>query len=66
MTVSHCLHQALRIARQPRQDWAAAIEVLPQTCAYDDCGAPRNCRERIAEYLRMQWRISERKQQAKA
>lgn len=60
MSVSHCMHHALRIAKRPRASWKAEIERLPDTCN-QACGAPRNCRGRIAEYLRVQWRIAERR-----
>ncbi|HEX5756882.1 MAG TPA: hypothetical protein VFY12_11095 [Arenimonas sp.] len=40
--------------------WKQQIEALPDACAHADCGAPRSCRQRIAEYLRMQWNIAKR------
>jgi hypothetical protein len=57
MSVSHCMNRTLDIARMPEADWPAQIAALPDTCAHADCGAPRSCRERAAEYLRMQWRV---------
>lgn len=53
--------RALEIAKAPRAEWGAAIALLPDGCAHADCGAPRSCRVRIADYLRMQWRIAERR-----
>jgi hypothetical protein len=53
--------QALRIARSHRQGWKHQIEQLPETCPHTDCGLPHSCRQRIAEYLRMQWRMAERR-----
>ena len=61
MTTSHCMHRAMSIAKQPLKSWSALIEAIPETCEHDDCGNPRNCRQRIAEYLRMQWRMAERR-----
>lgn len=55
MSVSHCMHHALAIAASPRERWAEQIKALPSGCAHADCGEPRNCRERIAAYLRGQW-----------
>ena len=59
MSVSHCMGQALAIARTPRESWAHQIEQLQVGCGFADCGEPRSCRERIREYLRMQWRMAE-------
>lgn len=61
MSMSHCMGRALEIAKAPRETWGARIAELPNGCEHHDCGAPRNCRERIAEYLRMQWRIADRR-----
>jgi len=55
------MHRALQIAATPIDGWGPQIERLPEGCAHADCGAPRSCRERIAEYLRMQWRIHDHK-----
>lgn len=60
MSVSHCMHHARRIVALPRDQWADQIAELPDGCEHADCGAPRNCRERIREYLRMQWRIRDK------
>jgi hypothetical protein len=53
------MHRALEIARTPVDTWGAQIADLPEGCTHSDCGAPRSCRERIAEYMRMQWRIEQ-------
>jgi hypothetical protein len=60
MSVSHCMHEATRIAQGHRDGWAEQIALLPASCAHADCGMPRNCRERIADYLRTQYRIQVR------
>jgi len=51
------MKQSLDIARTPEGEWPASINALPETCAHSDCGAPRSCRARAADYLRTQWRI---------
>lgn len=61
MSVSHCMHRALEIAKMPRPECKAQIEALPVACAHSDCGQPKSCRERIADYLRMQWRMAEQR-----
>lgn len=60
MSISHCMHRVLDIARAPEAEWPAKIDDLPSECSRPDCGAPRNCRERAADYLRVQWRIRRR------
>jgi hypothetical protein len=60
VSTGHCLHHATAIALLPREAWAGAIEQLPDACDYADCGAPRSCRQRNAEYLRVQWKIQGR------
>ena len=57
MSVSRCMHQALAIAQKPRAEWAAAIDALPATCPHADCTGGIGCRARIADYLRIQWRM---------
>jgi len=57
VSASYCIGQALEIAATPRDTWAAQIERLPQGCSHADCGPPRCCRARIADYLRVQYRI---------
>lgn len=61
MSVSHCMDKALKIAQHPKEQWAGMIERLPDGCEHADCGEPRNCRERIREYMRMQWKIQRAK-----
>ena len=51
------MHQALSIAQMPRAEWAAAIDALPAACPNADCTGGIGCRERIADYLRIQWRM---------
>ena len=58
MSVSYCLHHALAIAKTPADTWGDQIKQIPECCEHSDCGEPRNCRERNAEYLRMQYRIN--------
>jgi len=60
MSVSHCMSRVLDIARLPQADWSARIAAIPEGCEHADCGAPRCCRERAADFLRMQWRIQRR------
>lgn len=62
MTLSHCMDQALAIAQTARADWAAAIAKVPETCPRSDCTGGVGCRERIADYLRVQWRMAERRE----
>ncbi len=57
MVVSHCMGQALKIARLPKAEWAAAIEAMPVTCPRADCTGGMGCQQRVGEYLRMQWRM---------
>lgn len=61
MSVGHCMGQALAIAQRPMDLWAVAIAQVTETCAHADCGAPRNCRERVAEYLRVQYKMRQRR-----
>jgi hypothetical protein len=57
MSVSYCMKHTLDIARLPEAEWPAQIDALPDACDRADCGAPRSCRARAQDYLRMQWRI---------
>lgn len=66
MSVSRCMHSALAIAREPVETWGAAIAKLPETCPHADCTGGVGCRERIADYLRVQWRMLQRRPQAGA
>lgn len=61
MSVSHCMDQALAIAQRPMDQWAGAIAQVREACPHADCGAPQNCRERIADYLRTQYRMRQRR-----
>ncbi len=62
MSVSHCMHHALAIAAKPRAQWQEQIAKLPDGCGHTDCGAPHSCRERVADYLRVQWRMQVRRE----
>ena len=62
MSVSHCMHKALDIAKRPRAEWSGMIDKLPTNCEHADCGEPRNCQQRIREYMRMQWKIQNRRE----
>jgi hypothetical protein len=55
------MDQALAIAQQPPEQWGAAITRVREECPHADCGAPRNCRERVAEYLRVQYKSRNRR-----
>lgn len=59
MSVSYCMHHALDIAQLPLQQWKAAIDALPGACSRG-CGAPRSCRTRNADYLRVQYKAQQR------
>jgi len=61
MSAARCMHHALRIARGHRESWKHQIEQLPEACPHEDCGQPKSCRARVADYLRMQWRMAERR-----
>lgn len=63
MGVNRCLHQALMIARQPRAKWRAQIEQIAEACqAPGVCTGGVGCRRRIADYLRVQWMMIERRE----
>lgn len=58
MSVSCCLHHALAIGKTPDDTWGAQIALIPDVCPSPNvCGQPHNCRERNAEFLRMQYRM---------
>lgn len=61
MSVGHCMGRALEIGRLPRGEWAEAIRQIPDGCEQPDCGAPKSCRMRVADFLRVQWLIAERR-----
>lgn len=59
MSISNCLDHAMRIQRLPREQWRAELDALPERCTHpDDCGEPRNCRQRNREFLRAQVEIA--------
>ena len=61
------MHHALRIANTPEDSWPEQIRNLPEACPSPEyCGRPQSCRERNADYLRMQWRIKRTRQPNKA
>lgn len=67
MSVGGCMRYALEIANTPQQSWGAQLERIPDRCPTpDSCGQPHNCRERNAEYLRMQWRMKSARDRGKA
>ncbi|WP_031336492.1 hypothetical protein [Xylella fastidiosa] len=58
MSVSRCLGQAVEALRdQPRAQWKAYIQTLPQVCPHTTCTAQPGCREYVAAYFRVQWGI---------
>ncbi len=65
MSVAHCMHHALAIAATPDATWKDQIAEVPTGCAHDDCGKPNDCRQRVAEYLRMQYRSKRHRQHMK-
>lgn len=59
------MHHSLAIGRTPRETWQAQLDRLPTACPCPArCDAPRSCRERNAEYLRVQWRVVGKREQA--
>jgi hypothetical protein len=57
-----CLHHALNIAKTPPETWGAQLACLSQTCPSPErCDPPRDCHERNAIYLRVQYRIARRR-----
>ena len=61
MSAGRCMHHALAIALLPIDRWAGEIAKLPSACSLD-CAAPRSCKDRNAEYLRVQYRVVKRRQ----
>lgn len=55
MSVGHCWHLADEIGRLPLSQWAERVKAIPEGCEHADCGEPRNCREKVREYMRVQW-----------
>lgn len=62
MSVSRCIGQALRIAEHPRVAWKALLEKLPEACPHAGCTGAQGCRERVAEYLRVQYSLQVRRE----
>lgn len=58
MSLGHCYHHTRRIGKLPHTAWAGEIAKLPDSCTHTDCGDPKNCRQRISEYMRVQWQIN--------
>ena len=55
--VSRCITQALEIAKAPRDQWAAELAKVPETCPHaGTCTGGMGCRERLSSYLRVQFR----------
>ena len=59
MSAGFCWPNAIRIGALPRMQWAAEIAKLPETCERKGCDPP-GCREKIAGYMRVQYRLKER------
>ena len=59
------MHHALAIAATPEAGWKDKIDQVPTGCEHADCGQPRDCRQRVAEYLRMQYRTTRHRQHMK-
>lgn len=59
--ISCCLHHAHRIERMPQSKWAAAVNLIPETCQHCEqggCGTTAKelgCKKVNQEYLRGQW-----------
>lgn len=57
MSVSRCITRALEIGKHPRQEWKDMIAGLPEACQHASiCTGGIGCRERISDYLRVQYR----------
>lgn len=67
MSVSRCLLPvALNAARTPRAQWKAQIDALPVACQHPDvCSGGVGCRERAADYLRVQFKAQAQREQGK-
>ncbi|MDZ5815082.1 hypothetical protein U4I65_08555 [Stenotrophomonas maltophilia] len=61
MSIWRCTHYAMAISKKPIEQWADEVAKLPTGCLLG-CGGPRSCRERNAEYLRVQYRALKRRQ----
>jgi len=67
MSVSRCvLPAAERAARTPRAEWKAQVEALPVECPHPAiCTGGAGCRERVADYLRVQFKAQAARERAK-
>lgn len=58
VSVSRCLGEAVdALAGEPREQWKAYLDALPETCPRDGCSPGLGCRAYVTEYFRVQWRI---------
>lgn len=65
MSASRCLD--LTIGALPREQWAAAIAELPEHCQHPTaCTVRVGCRAYVGDYYRMQWRIHNARERARA
>lgn len=67
MSISRCLlPAALRAANTPRAEWKGQIAALPEHCEHPDvCTGGQGCRDRVAEYLRVQFQAQARRERVK-
>ncbi|MGR4895011.1 hypothetical protein ACIPR8_07015 [Stenotrophomonas sp. LARHCG68] len=67
MSVSRCLLPAAeKAARTPRTGWKEQIDELPVACPHPGiCTGGVGCRERVADYLRVQFKAQARREQVK-
>lgn len=64
MSVSRCITKALDIAKAPRAQWREQIAQLPELCQHPDvCTGGIGCRERLADYLRVQYQAQALREQ---
>lgn len=68
MSVSRCLTAAANSAsRTHRSEWKAQIEAQPETCPHlDICTGGMGCRARVADYLRVQFKVQARRERVGA
>lgn len=67
MSVSRCLLPAAVLAAQtPRMKWKEQIDALPAECPHPNvCGGGIGCRQRVGEYLRVQYQAQARRERMK-
>lgn len=67
MSVSRCLLPAAVVAaKTPRQGWKEQIEALPVDCPTpESCVGGIGCKQRVAEYLRVQYQALARRERVK-